>query len=130
MDKDSFLTLYKALVRSHLDYGNLIYFPITKKNKQLVENAQRRAARLLHELQGLSYEQRLARLDLPSLEYRRQRFDLIQVFKIINNIDDIDASVFFSYSGNQLRGHSRKLNKPRARKAIRLNSFSHRTITA
>ncbi len=79
---------------------------------------------ILPELQGLSYEQRLARLDLPSLEYRRQQFDMIQVFKIINNIDDIDASVFFSYSDNQLRGHSRKLNKPRARKAIRLNSFS------
>lgn len=34
IDKDSFLTLYKALVRSHLDYGNLIYFPVTKRTSK------------------------------------------------------------------------------------------------
>ena len=30
IDKSTFLTLYKSLVRSHLDYGNLIYYPTTK----------------------------------------------------------------------------------------------------
>ena len=30
MDKDLFLTLYKSLVRSHLDYGNLVFYPTTK----------------------------------------------------------------------------------------------------
>ena len=42
MDKDLFLTLYKSLVRSHLDYGNLVFYPTTKKYKQILENAQRR----------------------------------------------------------------------------------------
>ena len=31
IDKDLFLTLYKSLIRSHLDYGNLICY-ITTKN--------------------------------------------------------------------------------------------------
>ncbi|WAQ99940.1 hypothetical protein MAR_024313 [Mya arenaria] len=57
MDKSLFLTLYKSLVRSHLDYGNLIYFPYTKKCKQVLENAQRRATRLIPELRGLSYQE-------------------------------------------------------------------------
>ena len=43
IDKDLFLTLYKSLIRSHLDYGNLIFYPTTKKYKQVLENAQRRA---------------------------------------------------------------------------------------
>ena len=47
IDKSTFLTLYKSLVRSHLDYGNLIYYPTTKKCKQILENAQRRATCLV-----------------------------------------------------------------------------------
>ena len=31
MDKSLFLTLYKALIRSHMDYGDLVYYPHTKK---------------------------------------------------------------------------------------------------
>ena len=37
LDKDSFLTLYKSLVRSVIDYGGSVYFPKTKKNTQLLE---------------------------------------------------------------------------------------------
>ena len=41
LDRDSFLTLYKSLVRSILDYGGSVYDPYTKKNIQLIENIQR-----------------------------------------------------------------------------------------
>ena len=129
IDKSTFLTLYKSLVRSHLDYGNLIYYPTTKKCKQILENAQRRATRLVPELRGMSYEERLMELNLSTLEYRRRRYDIIQVFKIIHEIDDIDMSRFFTFTDNsQLRGHNLKLNKPRVNKSIRLNSFAMRTI--
>ena len=129
MDKDLFLTLYKSLVRSHLDYGNLVFYPTTKKYKQIVENAQRRATRLVPELCGLIYKERLIELNLPTLDYRRKRFDIIQVFKIVNKIDDIDMSTFFTFTeNNQLRGHNLKLNKPRANKSVKLHSFSLRNI--
>ena len=129
MDKDLFFTLYKPLVRSHLDYGNLVFYPTTKKYKQIVENAQRRATRLVPELRGLTYKERLIELNLPTLDYRRKRFDIIQVFKIVNKIDDIDMCAFFTFTeNNQLRGHNLKLNKPRANKSIKLHSFSLRNI--
>ena len=118
MDKNLFLTLYKSLVRSHLDYGNLIFYPTTKKYKQILENAQRRATRIVPELHGMSYSQRLVELNLKTLDYRRKRFDIIQVFKIIRNIDDIDMNIFFTYTDNDhLRGHNLKLSKPRAHKS-------------
>ena len=41
LDKESFLTLYKSLVRSIIDYGGSVYFPKTKKNIQLLENIQK-----------------------------------------------------------------------------------------
>ena len=76
IDKDLFLTLYKSLIRSHLDYGNLIFYPTTKKYKQVLENAQRRATRLVPELRGLSYRERLVELSLSTLDYRWKRFDI------------------------------------------------------
>ena len=130
IDKDLFLTLYKSLIRSHLDYGNLIFYPTTKKYKQVLENAQRRATRLVPELRGLSYREQLVELNLSTLDYRRKRFDIIQVFKIILKIDDIDMNVFLSFDENtQLRGHNLKLKKPRANKSVRANSFALRNIT-
>ena len=106
MDNQLFLTLYKSLVRPHLDYGNLVAYPVTKKCKQVIENVQCRAIRLVPELRKLSYPDRLKELSLPSLAFRRQRFDLIQVFKIIHHIDDIDHSTFFTYAeSDHLRGH-------------------------
>ena len=47
IDKDLFLTFNKWLVRSHIDYGNIIFYPTTKTYKQIIENAQRRATRLV-----------------------------------------------------------------------------------
>ena len=46
MDKDLFFTLYKSLARSHLDYGNLVFYPTTKKYKQILQNGQCKATRL------------------------------------------------------------------------------------
>ncbi|WAR15881.1 hypothetical protein MAR_030475 [Mya arenaria] len=130
IDNTLFLTLYKSLVRSHLDYGNLIYFPITKKCKQMIENAQRRATRLIPDLRGLTYNDRLRKLNLPSLDFRRKRFDMIQVFRIVHNIDDIIMTTFFTFADNSgTRGHNLKLFKPKARKSLRQNSFSNRIVS-
>ena len=41
LDKESFLILYKSLIRSILDYGGSVYYPSTKKNIQLIKNIQR-----------------------------------------------------------------------------------------
>ena len=38
-------------------------------------------------------------LNLSTLDYRRKRYDIIQVFKIIHEIDDIDMSKFFYIHG-------------------------------
>ena len=79
---------------TYIDYGNLVFYPTTKKYKQIVENAQRRATHLVPELRGLTYKERLIELNLPTLDYRRKSFDIIQVFKIVHKIGDIDMSTF------------------------------------
>ena len=129
---DLVIDLYKGLVRPLIDYGNLIYYPVTKKNKQMVENAQRRATRIIPELKGFSYEHRLRALNLQSLEYRREPGDMIQVFKLIHKIDDFDYWELFkiTVSNHEIRGHIYKLQKLRSYKSIRQNSFAYRIVNS
>ena len=83
-----------------------------KKDKLLIENVQRRATRLVKCLKHLSYKDRLKTLGLPSLEYRRERSDMIQVYKIMHGIDKVDKDKFFTVNRySATRGHSLKLLK-------------------
>ena len=42
-------------------------------------------------LKNMSYLERMKKLKLPSLKFRRIRGDLIQAFKIINKLDNTDS---------------------------------------
>ena len=84
LNKDTFLKLYKAMVRSHLEYGNVIWYPRLKRQSIEIERVQRRAATLLHECTFMSYTDRLNYLHLHSLKGRRMRGDLTEVFKIFH----------------------------------------------
>ena len=48
-----------------------------------IEKVQKRATKLIISLKTLPYKERLRRLKLPTLKYRRLRVDMIEVFKII-----------------------------------------------
>lgn len=75
------------------------------------------------------YTKRLKELGLVTLEYRRDRADMIQLFKSMHNIDSLKWDKLFSLSQNDLRGHSLKLQTPKCKKNIKLNSFSIRAIS-
>ena len=53
-----------------------------KKGKELLEKVKRRFTKMIKGMKGKSYEKRLQKLNLWSLEQRRNRQDLIEVFKI------------------------------------------------
>ena len=64
-----------------------------KKDKKLVEGVQRRATKIIPGLKDLTYEQRLEKMKLPSMCYRRLRGDLIEVFKYTHNIYKLSDSL-------------------------------------
>ncbi|CAF1055962.1 unnamed protein product [Brachionus calyciflorus] len=76
----SFLLLYQALVMPHLDYAVSVWNPFLKQDINLIEKVQERATTMIKTLKHLSYEDRLVKLGLSSLEIRRIRDDLIQFF--------------------------------------------------
>ena len=55
----------------------------------ILERVQRRATRLIPGLGRLSYEERLKETGLYSLERRRLREDMIEMFKIMKGRDKI-----------------------------------------
>ena len=57
LDKETFLMLYKSLIRPQLEYANQVWAPRLKKHKTLLENGQRRATKLVPGLEDLSYEE-------------------------------------------------------------------------
>ena len=77
-------SLYKNLVRPHLEYCSQIWNPHSIKYIKLIEGVQRRATKLVQGMEGLHYDDRLKSLNLMRLETRRVRSDLIETFKIVN----------------------------------------------
>ena len=56
-----------------LEYGQSVWQPSQKMLRQEVEDVQRRATKIIAKFKDLPYSQRLAILQLPSLEHRRKR---------------------------------------------------------
>ena len=124
-----FRNFYKTIVRPHLEYATTVCTPLFKKDMIAIENVQRRATKLVTNVKNLSYPERLRKLGLPSLEYRRERADLVEVYKIMNNIDKIDKDKLFAFPTYTVtRGHQFKLAKKQHRLKLRSNSFSLRVI--
>jgi hypothetical protein len=71
LDKKLFIPLYKTMVRTQLDYATSVWAPYKKKHIDMIENVQKRATKQIPRIKNLSYEERLRKLELPTLSYRR-----------------------------------------------------------
>lgn len=130
--KAQFLTIYKTYIRPHLEYAIQAWSPWLQKDIDCLERVQRRATKLVAGLRNLSYEQRLERLNLTTLEERRRRGDLIETFKLLKGKESIGYQQFFQRDHNPhgLRGNDMKLFVPAVRTELRKNFFSHRVLKA
>jgi len=84
LNADIFLPLYKTLVRTHLDYASTVWAPYKKKYIDKIESMQKRATKQIPGFKNLSCHERLKKLKLPTMAYRRIRGDMIETYKIIN----------------------------------------------
>ena len=67
------------------------------------------------------------------MEQRRKRGDLIEVFKLMHGLENVDRTQFFKLSrekhpDKELRGHKWDIWKPRFKKDRRLRFFDYRII--
>ena len=116
-------------VRPHLEYCVQVWCPYLAKDIDILEQVQRRATRILRRLSKLPYDTRLLKLGLYSLYCRRQRGDLIEIYKILNRYYNVEPSKFFTLSTTvTTRGHPFKLFKHRSRLLVRHNYFTNRAV--
>ena len=80
---------------------------------------------MIPHLKNIPYEERLAILKLWSLEDRRVRADLIEVYKITHGYSSVTIDTFFEIDPtSRTRGHPWKLKKKRSNTDLRHHFFS------
>eukprot|EP00061_Rhincodon_typus_P012832 g38819.t1 len=103
--REVMLQLYKTLVRPHIEYWVQFWSSHYQKDMNALEKVQKRFTRMLPGMGEFSYEERLDRLGLFSLEGRRLRDNLIEVYKIVNDMDRVESmSLFPRVEGSINRG--------------------------
>ena len=133
-DKVTWVNLYKVYVRSTLECSVQAWSPWTQEDIDILESVQKRAIRMVSGLQGRTYEERLFELGLTSLEDRRKRGDMIEVWKILHGEEDVDASTWFTLASKATDRKTRNtsdllnLSQPKWSHQFRKNFFSVRVV--
>ena len=108
------MKLYKTYIRPKLEYNTPIWNPYLLKNINTIESVQRRFTKIVCRRCSIvfnSYQNRLEKLKILSLQDRRIRNDLLLMFKILRGLSDISFSSYFKIqtSPYSLRGGETKI---------------------
>ena len=94
-----------------------------------IENVQMRATKLVDGLSNLTYSERLQKLNLPTLKYRRLRGDIIEMYKHVHTYDADIVAPSFLRRFRPSRQHEYQIHEPVPKDGIRgvqANSFHYR----
>lgn len=125
------LTLWKTLIMCHLDYCSQLWSPSTVGNTQSLELLQKAYISRIDGMRELSYWEQLKALNLYSLERRRERYQVIYTWRILEGqVPNIDSTPI-RVSNNERRGRScipppLPSTTPQRIKSIRFASLSHK----
>ena len=90
------LTLYKCLVRSKLEYCCPVWNPSKIGDIRKLEDVQRSFTKKITGCKELTYHERLKKLQLLSLQRRRERYCMVHVWKIKNGLAPNDIEIQFA----------------------------------
>ena len=125
------LKAYKSYVRPIAEYGSTIWNPYLAKDIQAVESIQRFFTKKIccrARIPFCSYNDRLYKLNIRSLQYRRLESDIILTYKIIHNLVDIPINRFFELNNSpyNTRNHEFSFKIKHVRTNFQKNFFSNR----
>ncbi|KAK4815748.1 hypothetical protein QYF61_006786 [Mycteria americana] len=122
------LALYSALVRPHLQYCVQVWSPQHRKDMDLLERVQRRATKMIRELEHLSCEERL-RVGVFHPGEEKALGRPIATFQYLKGASKKDRNKLFSRACcDRTRGNGFKLKEGRFRLDIRKEFFTMRVM--
>ena len=129
-NKSLLLKAYVAYILPLFDYCSTIWSPSKLCEIDLLEDVQRNFTKRLQGMDELSYEERLVKCGLVSLELRRLRKDLAICYQIINGLISLNFTDFFTPDTNyRTRGNRQKLKIQKfSQSNARTNFFSVRIV--
>ena len=119
LDCHVFKKLYITFVRPHLEYAQAVWAPHLMKHINIIENVQKRATELVESISNIPYKERLKKLELPTLVYRRARGDMIELYKHFHIYDKNSLSTSFKPRERTSRKHGFQLHILKPKDAIR-----------
>lgn len=122
---------YKTLVRPQIEYASTVWDPFTQENQNKIEMVQRRAARFVcnNYSREASVTAMLDELGWCSLKQRRTDQRLIMLYKIVNNLIEVDiVNELKPHSRHSRNIHSNSFRVPLERKTYLKYSFLPRTL--
>ena len=109
--KTVLVPLYKTFVRPRMEYAVAVWSPWMRKDEEVLERVQQRFIRMLSDVKGTTYEEKLKDVGLTTLSERRVRGDMIETFKVMRGFNRVERDDWFSIQEES--GH----------RPTRLNSF-------
>jgi hypothetical protein len=117
-------------IRPTLEYGSCTWNPSYKYLIDQIESVQRRFTKRIPCISSMSYLERLAAIKLDTLELRRLRIDLINYYKILNNLTPLNCNQYFKFHTPPFSSRTTQpsLQKPIKGSVKLFSSFFYRAI--
>merc|ERR1712240_332823 len=95
-DKDVLIQLYKVFVRPHLECAVQAWSPYMSKDIEILQKIQRRMVRQIRGFRGVhgTYEEKLVKINLTTLQARRERGECIEPFKMLKGFTHVDYNIW------------------------------------
>ncbi|MEM7421993.1 MAG: hypothetical protein AAF364_20120 [Pseudomonadota bacterium] len=128
-DTDFLLRMYIAYIRPILEYATPVWSPSSIGGIKLAEKLQRLFTERISAVSHLNYPQRLAALGFASMEYRRIIFDLVELFKIVNELSVLKFEDYFQWKPRSFerRPNNKQIFLHTLNSNLARNFFRHRS---
>lgn len=124
-DETCLMTLWKSLVLPKLEYCCQLWSPTTIGEIEKLESVQRTFTSKIRSLSGKNYWERLKHLKLYSLQRRRERYQILYTWKML---EGLVPNIGIRLSLNRTRGRSCYIEGPKTNcqslKTLRAGSYS------
>ena len=78
--------MWVTIIRPIIDYGSQVWSPLEGVDMDRIEKLQYNFTKLIPEIRGLSYEERLKKLNLSSLQRQFERYKIFYTWKVLQGI--------------------------------------------